>query len=285
MSKPQMSKSLHKLSVHSRNTKTNSKTQKTDQKRKKKNDSKPDETSMDFEDDTKEDESSTLLSTSKEKSRGIYYHPFLYDIGSTDKTYYFMYFKSYLYDHRMLLNDQKGEPIKCHCHKGKMHHRKCPWYDPDIIYIVDFQEDLSPSELAAQQKIYNIYQNTIHNPPEHCGCRTATEIAYMGHSTECVEFQYIHERESYGVLFAILKKRKKVTFSGSSNNQHKRPRLHSPMRNEEAKEDAEEVSEMQKVPKAKEAQPNLSQKPTESLSVLADVALATSDATQSNTQP
>ena len=51
------------------------------------------------------------------------------------------------------------------------------------------QEDLSPSELAAQQKIYNIYQNTIHNTPEHCGCGTAAEIAYMGHNTGCFEFQ------------------------------------------------------------------------------------------------
>ena len=63
-----------------------------------------------------------------------------------------------------------------------------PWYNPDVIYITDFQEDLSPSELAAQEKIYNIYQNTIHNLPEHCGCETAAEIAYMGHNTGCVEF-------------------------------------------------------------------------------------------------
>ena len=38
----------------------------------------------------------------------------------------------------------------------------------------------------------------------------------MGHNTGCVEFQYIHERESYEVFLAILKKRKKVTFSGDA---------------------------------------------------------------------
>ena len=110
------------------------------------------------------------------------------------------------------------------CPKGKIHHEQCPWYSPDVIYIIDFQEDLSPSKLVAQQKIY-IYQNTIHNPPEHCGCGTAAEIAYMSHNTGCIEFQYIHERESYEVLLAILKKRKKVTFTECSTNQSKRPRL------------------------------------------------------------
>ena len=75
-------------------------------------------------------------------------------------------------------------------------------------------------------------------------------------------FQYIHERESYEVLLAILKKRKKVTFSGCSNNQPKRPRLHSPKLNEEAKCVTEEAPEVQKVPQAKEIWLNLSQKPT-----------------------
>ena len=72
---------------------------------------------------------------------------------------------------------------------------QCPWYHPDVIYIIDFQEDLSSIELAAQQKIYNIYKDTIHNPPENCGCGTAAEIAYMGHNTACFQFKYIHERE------------------------------------------------------------------------------------------
>ena len=76
--------------------------------------------------------------------------------------------------------DEKGEPIDYHCPRGKIHHFKCPWYNPDIIYIIDTKNDLSTSEQAAQQKIYNMYQNTTNNPPENCGCGTAAAIAYMG---------------------------------------------------------------------------------------------------------
>ena len=152
---------------------------------------------MDIEVDTNEYESRILLGTPKKKSRGIYYNPLLYCTSSTGQTYYFKYFKAYPYDHRMLVNDDYGEPIKCQCPKGKIHHVQCPWYNPDVIYIIDFQEDLSPSQLAAQQKIYTIYQNTIHNPPEHCGCGTAAEITYMSHNTGCFEFQYINMRGSH----------------------------------------------------------------------------------------
>ena len=51
--------------------------------------------------------------------------------------------------------------------------------------------------------------NSTHKPTEYCGCGTAAEIAYMGHHTGCNEFQYIHERESYEVLLAMLKKKKR----------------------------------------------------------------------------
>ena len=140
-----MSELLCELSLNSRD-KTNSKTKKkTDQNKKKKNDdSKSDENPMDPENDTKKDED-ILLGTPKKKSRGIYYNPLLYCISSTGKTYYFKYFRAYPYDHRLLLNDDYGEPIKCQCPKGKIHHEQCPWYNPDVIYIIDFQEDLSPS--------------------------------------------------------------------------------------------------------------------------------------------
>ena len=111
---------------------------------KKKNDSKPDETPMDLEDDIKEDESRILLGTPKRKSRGIYYNPLVYCTSSTGKIYYFKYFKTYPHDHRMLQNNQKGEPIKCHFPRGKMQHKQCPWYNPDIIYIIDFQKIFLP---------------------------------------------------------------------------------------------------------------------------------------------
>ena len=213
------------------------------------------------------------------KSSGYYYNPFLYYKRNLDKTYYYQYFKPYSHDHRMLMCDDE-----CHCPRGKIHDSNCSWYNPDIIYILDTKGDLSISEQDAQRKIYQMYQNTLSNPPESCGCGTAAAIAYMGHSTGCIEFLHMHERKSFEVLLAILKKRKKMTFSRCSNNQSKRPRLHSPKLNEEAKNDTEEVPEVQKVPTAKEVQPNLSQEPTGSLSVLADVDLPTLDTTQTNTQ-
>ena len=221
--KPQMSETLCEPSLHSRdNSKSKSTTQKESEQKMKENNSKPDEAPMDLEVDTKEDESRILLGTPKKKNRGIW----LYCTSSTGKTYSFKYFKAYPHVHRMLLNDDYGEPIKCHSPAGKIHHLKCPCYRPGFIYIIDFQEDLSSIELAAQQKIYNIYQNTIHNPPEHCGCGTAAEIAYMGHNIGCFKFKYIHERDSYEVLLAILKKRKKVSSARGPVSKNKRPRSH-----------------------------------------------------------
>ena len=57
---------------------------------------------------------------------------------------------------------------------------------------------------------------------------SAAEIAYMGHKSTCVEFQWIYERSSYEMLLAVLKKRKKVTLFENFQQQHKRPRLQSP---------------------------------------------------------
>ena len=200
-------------------------------------------------------------------------------------TIYYQYFKAYSHDYRMLQMDEKGEPINCHCPRGKIHHFKCPWYNPDILYIIDTKGDLSTSEQAAQQKIYNMYQNTTNNPPENCGCGTAAAVAYMGHNTGCVEFQHIHERESYEVLLTILKKRKKVTFADDTDIETKTPRLDSTVKNKEKDDTKDAVTEAQKVPRAKEIQPNLSQATTDSLSVLVDAALATSNATLPNIPP
>ena len=134
-----------------------------------------------------------------------------------------------------------------------------------------------------------MYQNTSNNPPENCGCGTAAAIAYMGHNTGCLEFKHIHEREPYEGLLAILKKRKKVTFAGDSDRQTKRPRLDSTVENEDkdgSKENTNAVNEAQKVPRTKEIQPiDLAKATTDSLAVLADTALAISNATQPNTHP
>ena len=105
-------------------------------------------------------------------------------------------------------------------------------------------------------------QRVIFQPVKklHCRCfTTCTWIQYttqqntvvVDHNTGCNEFQYIHERESQ-VILAILKKRKKVSFSGCPLSKNKRPRLQSPKLDEEAKDDTEEVPEVQKTPRAKE---------------------------------
>ena len=73
---------------------------------------------------------------------------------------------------------------------------------------------------------YDMYQNTQNGQQELCGCGTTAEIAYLGHKSTCEEFQWIHERSSYDMLLAILKKRKKVTLFDNIK-QNKRPRLQS----------------------------------------------------------
>ena len=109
------------------------------------------------------------------KSRGYYYNPLLYYKRNIDKTYYYKYFKSYSHDHRLLISNNQ-----CQCPKGKIHDTNCPWYNPDIIYILDTKGDLSIIEQAAKQKIYQMYQNTLNNPPESCGCGTAAENCLHG---------------------------------------------------------------------------------------------------------
>ena len=69
-------------------------------------------------------------------------------------------------------------------------------------------------------------KNTQNGQQELCGCGTAAEIAYLGHKSTCEEFQWIHERSSYEMLLAILKKRKEVTLF-ENIKQDKRPRLQS----------------------------------------------------------
>lgn len=75
------------------------------------------------------------------KSRGYYYNPLLYYKRNLDKTFYYQYFKPYSHDHRMLMGDED-----CQCPRGRLHDSKCPWYNPDVIYILDKKGDLSISE-------------------------------------------------------------------------------------------------------------------------------------------
>ena len=144
------------------------------------------------------------------------------------KTYCYKYFRPYKYDWRLLLTNDNGESIECTCPRARIHDKKCVWYNPNYINIPDTRNDLSISEQAAQGKIYDMYQNTQNGQQESCGCGTAAEIAYLGHKSICEEFQWIHERSSYEMLLANLKKRKKVTLFGNfQQQQNKRPRLQS----------------------------------------------------------
>ena len=119
--------------------------------------------------------------------------------------------------------------MECKCPRGRLHSQQCPLYHPDVINVPDIENTLSTSEQAAQGKIYDMYyQNTQNGQQEPCGHGTAAEIAYLGHRSPCVEFQWIHERSSCEMLLAVLKKRKKVTLFENFQQQHKRPRLQSP---------------------------------------------------------
>ena len=69
-----------------------------------KNDSKLDDTPMNLEIDSKEDEKRIPLSTTM-KEKGVW----LYCTSTKGKTYYFKYFKAYACDHRMLVKDDYGE--------------------------------------------------------------------------------------------------------------------------------------------------------------------------------
>ena len=183
------------------------------------------------------------------------------------KTYCYKYFRTYKYDWRLLLTNDNGEPIECTCPRATIHEKKCVWYNPNYINIPDTRNDLSISEQAAQGKIYDMYQNTQNGQQELCGCGTAAEIAYLGHRSTCEEFQWIHERSSYEMLLAILKKRKKVTLFENiqqQNKRYKRPRLQSTSNKEEITKDAKTETHMDNP-----STPNTS---SSSLAVLAEVA-------------
>ena len=151
------------------------------------------------------------------KRKGFSYYPLLTYKRELDKTFYFKYFKPYSHDYRRLRMEED-----CHCEPSEPHDTKCEWYDPNIIYILEAPDDISASEEAAQQKIYDLYMkslNSAHPQREYCGCGSAAEIAYMGHHTGCSEFQYVHERESFEVLLAMLKKEEEGVLSWMSIQQ------------------------------------------------------------------
>ena len=72
-----------------------------------------------------------------------------------------------------------------------------------------------------------MYLNTINKIPESCGHGILASVAYMGHSTGCVEFMHL-QRESHEVLLAIIKKRKNKTFGDDSVSEPKRAKFVPP---------------------------------------------------------
>ena len=96
----------------------------------------------------------------------------------------------------------------------------------------------------------------------------------MGHNTGCIEFLHLHERESFEVLLAILKKRKKVTFHEDTFVEPKRAKLDPIVETGDGDNATDKIPKVKEVPRAKEIQPNLSQATTDALSVLADTSIA-----------
>ena len=239
---PQMSNQPRDSSLHSRESRGTSSTRghQASQKKKKKTKKEKKEGKI-----TRTDENPMLIDDEEpdedriiKKKKGFSYYPLLTYKRNLDKTFYYKYFKPYSHDYRRLRMEED-----CRCPETEPHNTNCEWYDPDTIFILDAMNDISASEEAAQQKIYDLYMsslNSSHPLKEECGCGTAAEIAYMGHHTGCDDFQYIHERESYEVLLAMLKKKKRVSFPGCPFNKRKRLRLQSPKYDAHTKDDQEE---------------------------------------------
>ena len=80
----------------------------------------------------------------------------------------------------------------------------------------------------------------------------------------------------------ILKKRKMASFPRCPVSKNKRPRLQSPKFNAETKDDIEEITVVQKTPRAKEIPFNLSQESQYSFPLVADIAESTSIAALPN---
>ena len=168
------------------------------------------------------DDTGVQEDTTRRRNNFICFKPLMYYNRHLDRYYYFMYFKPYKYDHRLLAMRHD-----CGCQPRRLHRTCCSWYDSDNIYIIDSHADLSISEKAAEQKIYKIYMETLNNLPDECGCGTQASVYYMGHSTSCDDFKHVHERESHEVLLAILNKKKKLSFDAEFDPRHQnyKPKL------------------------------------------------------------
>ena len=188
-------------SIHSRNTNKISQKEKTPER---------EEEVMNSEDS--DNNQSIMCAVMSKRANYVCFKPLTYYNKYLDRYYYYRYFKPYAFDHRLLTMGHD-----CGCPKRRLRKISCYWYDTDNIYMSETRADLSISENSAQQKIYKIYMEILNNLPDECGCGTLASMSYMGHSTSCSEFKHIHERESHGVLLAILNKKKKLSFGDETD--------------------------------------------------------------------
>ena len=178
--KPQMSNQPRDSSLHSRENRGETSTSSHQSHQKKKKNKKKTKTRKD-----KEGERSKTVGTGEspmiidedgqtkekeipKKRKGFSDYPLLTYKRELDKTFYFKYFKPYSHDYRRLRMEED-----CHCEPSEPHDTKCEWYDPNIIYILEAPDDISASEEAAQQKIYDLYMkslNSAHPQREYYGC-------------------------------------------------------------------------------------------------------------------
>ena len=195
----------------------------------------------------------------RRRTNYICFKPLMYYNRHLDRYYYFRYFKSYKYDHRLL---EMGHD--CGCLPRRLHKTSCSCYDDNSICLIDTQADLSISEKTAQHKIYKIYMETLNNLPDECGCGTLASIFYMGHSTSCDDFKHVHERESHEVLLAILNKKKKLSFDAEFYPRHQ---------NYEVQVDADavvaETNQVKPIPDAKKTFPELNNSSLQAMSMVA----------------
>ena len=182
---PQMSDQPRDSSLHSRENNGTSSTKglQNNQKQKKKTKKAKKERKT-----TRTDEDPVLIDDAEpdedriiKKRKGFSYYPLYTYKRNLDKTFYFKYFKPYSHDYRRLRMEEDYT-----CSETEPHNTNCEWYDPDTIFILDAMNDISASEEAALQHIYDLYMgslNSSHPIKEDCGCGTTAEIAYMGHLT------------------------------------------------------------------------------------------------------
>ena len=159
---PQMSDQPRDSSLHSRESRGTSSTKglqnnqkqkkKTKKEKKERKTTRTDEDPM-LIDDEEPDEDRII-----KKRKGFSYYPLYTYKRNLDKTFYYKYFKPCSHDYRRLRMEED-----CTCSETEPHNTNCEWYDPDTIFILDAMNDISASEEAALQQIYDLYMSSLNS--------------------------------------------------------------------------------------------------------------------------